>query len=191
MAKESNLKKEFASKDVQRMRNLITGKAGDRVGIQSGYEKSRQDHKEGDEWEENGKAWTIKNGIKQTITKFDKLKRLVVMPYKCPSCEKPMSLNDLNKKMYSLQGACFDCVIERETRLKIEGKYEQYEKKILNINKNDLLTDLEAGLEQWVNEKDTFVSEDGVVESWSSTTNNKEVYKEVKERLKKLKDEEI
>ena len=188
---ESNLKKEFASKDVQRMRNLIAGKAGDRVGIQSGYEKSRQDHKEGDEWEENGKAWTIKNGIKQTITKFDKLKRLVVMPYKCPSCEKPMSLNDLNKKMYSLHGACFDCVIERETRLKIEGKYEQYEKKILNINKNDLLSDLEAGLEQWINEKDTFVSEDGVVESWSNTTNNKEVYKEVKERLKKLKDEEI
>ena len=191
MAKESNLKKEFASKDVQRMRNLITGKAGDRVGIQSGYEKSRQDHKEGDEWEENGKVWTIKNGIKQTITKFDKLKRLVVMPYKCPSCEKPMSLNDLNKKMYSLHGVCFDCVIERETRLKIEGKYEQYEKKILNINKNDLLTDLEAGLEQWVNEKDTFVSEDGVVESWSSTNNNKEVYKEIKQRLKKLKDEEI
>jgi hypothetical protein len=191
MAKESNLKKEFASKDVQRMRNLITGKAGERVGIQSGYEKSRQDHKEGDEWEENGKVWTIKNGIKQTITKFDKLKRLVLMPYKCPSCEKPMSLNDLNKKMYSLHGVCFDCVIERETRLKIEGKYEQYEKKILNINKNDLLTDLEAGLEQWVNEKDTFVSEDGVVESWSSTNNNKEVYKEIKQRLKKLKDEEI
>lgn len=191
MAKESNLKKEFASKDVQRMRNLITGKAGDKIGIQSGYEKSRQDHKEGDEWEENGKLWTINNGIKQTVTKYDKLKRLVVLPYKCSSCEKPMSLNDLNKKMYSLHGICFDCVIQRETALKINGKYEDYEKKMLNINKNDLLSDLEAGLEQWISEKDTFVSEDGVVESWSNTSNNKEVYKEIKQRIKKLKDEEI
>ena len=45
MAKESNLKKEFAPKDVQRMRNLLTGKAGEKTGIQSGYEKSRQDHR--------------------------------------------------------------------------------------------------------------------------------------------------
>ena len=53
MAKESNLKKEFAPKDVQRMRNLLTGKAGEKTGIQSGYEKSRQNHIEGDVWEEN------------------------------------------------------------------------------------------------------------------------------------------
>ena len=191
MTKESNLKKEFVQKDVQRMRNLITGKTGDRIGVQSGYEKSREDYKEGDEWEENGKQWTIKNGIKQTVTKFDRLKQLVNIPYKCPSCEKPMSLNEINKKMYSIHEECFDCVIQRETKLKIEGKYSDYESKMLNLNKDSLLEDFELALESWVNEKDTFVSEDGVVESWSKSDNNKEVYKEIKERLKKLKEEKI
>ncbi len=32
--KESTLKKEFSKKDVQRMRNIITGKTGDRTQIQ-------------------------------------------------------------------------------------------------------------------------------------------------------------
>ena len=37
---ESTLKKEFSKRDVQRMRNLITGKSGDRTQIQAGYEKN-------------------------------------------------------------------------------------------------------------------------------------------------------
>ena len=39
MAKETNLKKEFSKRDVQRARNLITGKSGDKTQIQTGYEK--------------------------------------------------------------------------------------------------------------------------------------------------------
>ena len=71
---ESNLKKEFSKRDVQRMRNIITGNAGGSTGTQVGYTKQLQDYHEGDVWEENGKQWTIKNGIKQTITKHDKLR---------------------------------------------------------------------------------------------------------------------
>ena len=106
--KENNLKKEFTKRDVQRMRNLITGKTGDRTQVQTGYEKNTEDHKEGDVWEENGKQWTIKNGVKQTVTKLDKFKKLVVLPICCPKCKKHMKVNDLNKKMYSIHGNCFD-----------------------------------------------------------------------------------
>ena len=42
--KESTLKKEFSKRDVQRMRNLITNKSGDRTQIQAGYEKQNEDH---------------------------------------------------------------------------------------------------------------------------------------------------
>lgn len=191
MSESGQLKKEFGQRDVQRMRNIITGKAGDRTAIQSGYEKSRQEYKEGDIWEEGGKQWTIKDGIKQTVTKFDKLKRLIVLPLKCPSCDKPMSPTELNKKMYSIHTKCLNCVIEMETKLKIEGKYEEYEKNILNSNKNHLLDDLEVALDSWITEKDTFISEDGDVESWSNTKGNEEFYKQFKENIKKLKDEEI
>lgn len=191
MSESGQLKKEFGQRDVQRMRNIITGKAGDRTNIQSGYEKSRQEYKEGDIWEDGGKQWTIKDGIKQTVTKFDKIKRLVVLPLKCPSCNKPMSPTDLNKKMYSIHTTCFECVIQKETKLKGEGKYQEYEKNLLNANKNHMLDDLEIAIDSWINEKDTFVSEDGVVESWSSTKGNDEFYKKFKEDIKKLKDEEI
>ena len=69
------LKKEFKRKDVQRARNLIQGKTGASTGIQIGYNKITEDHKEGDVWTENRKTWTIKNGIKQTISKLDAIKK--------------------------------------------------------------------------------------------------------------------
>jgi hypothetical protein len=33
---------------------------------------------------------------------------------------------------------CSDCVVEMETKLRINGKYEEYEKNLLNANKNNL-----------------------------------------------------
>ena len=47
------LKKEFNRKDVDRMRNLITGKANSSSESQIGYEKKRIKRKEGDVWTEN------------------------------------------------------------------------------------------------------------------------------------------
>jgi hypothetical protein len=84
MEKETYLKKEFTSKEVNRMRNLITGKVGDKTQTLGGYEKKTNVYSEGDIWEEGGKSWTIKRGIKQSITKLDKLKQLVVLPLCCP-----------------------------------------------------------------------------------------------------------
>ena len=46
--KVQGLKKEFRKKDVNRMRNLIQGKTGASTGIQIGYKKKEEDHKEGD-----------------------------------------------------------------------------------------------------------------------------------------------
>ena len=69
------LKKEFKRKDVERMRNLIKGKANDSTELQVGYTPKKEDYKEGDIWEEGGKKWTIKDGIKQTYTKLDKIRK--------------------------------------------------------------------------------------------------------------------
>ena len=78
------LKKEFNRRDVERMRNLISGKAESSSESQVGYNKKRIKRKEGDVWTENKKTWTIKNGIKQTISKLDKIKKEVHMPLCCP-----------------------------------------------------------------------------------------------------------
>jgi hypothetical protein len=187
---ENNLKKEFNPRDVQRMRNIITGNTGDRTQIQTGYEKNNQVHKEGDVWEEDGKKWTIKNGIKQSVTKLDHIKSLVLMPLTCPNCGTVMKINDYNKKMWGLHGKCFDCVIKHESELKRLGKYDEYVSNIMNKNKNSELDDIETFLEEWVDQGDTFVSETGEVEKWGGG-DKKSVYKRVKERIAELRELDI
>jgi len=187
---QSTLKKEFSQSTVQRMRNIISNNAGDRTQVQTGWEKSKSNYEEGDIWEESGKRWTIKNGIKQTITKLDNLKKLVVLPLTCPNCKTPFNVHHVNKKMYSIHGMCLDCVTKMETELKIEGKYEQYEKGILNQNKNASLEEFEMGLEAWMRENDSFVTEAGDVESWGKVDKTK-MYEEIKSNIQKLKQIDI
>lgn len=187
---QNNLKKEFSKSNVQRMRNIITGKSGDKTQIQSGWEKIVEEHKEGDIWEEAGKKWTIKNGIKQTVTKLDSLKNLVVIPLACPKCNKPMKLHHLNKKMYTIHSKCFDCVLEEETKMKLEGTWEDYTKKQMNENKNASLVDFENALEAWMKDRDTIVTEAGDIENWTGVDKTK-VYEEIKAYIEKAKHSEI
>jgi hypothetical protein len=186
---ENNLKKEFSKRDVQRMRNIITGNTNGATGTQVGYSKQSQDYQEGDVWEENNKQWTIKNGIKQTVTKFDKLKKLVTFPLICPECSNPMKSNDLNKKMYNIHGKCFDCVIEMEAKIKFEGKWDEYEKGMMNKNKNAIVDDFEASIEEFYKmQSESYFTEDGDLESWSGGKINEEEVKNVKEYIKKLRE---
>lgn len=188
--KESTLKKEFKKSEVQRMRNIITGNTGDRTQVLGGWEATVEEHKEGDTWEEDGKKWTIKNGIKQSITKLDKFKHLVSLPLTCPSCKKPMKANELNKKMYSVHKVCLNCVVDMESKLKLEGKYDEYEKNILNMNKNASLEEFEQALDSWLEEKDTFVTEQGDIESWQGGDKN-QIYKQLKEKIQEFRKTDI
>ena len=183
---DSNLKKEFAPRDVQRMRNIITGNTGDATQLQAGWEKEKKSYGEGDIWEEGGKKWTIKNGIKQTVTKLDKIKELVLMPLSCPNCGGLMKTHDIEKKMWNIHKTCFDCVIKKESEIKRQGKWDEYSAEIMNRNKNAELTDLEVALDEWMVEKDTFVSEAGEVDKWGGG-DKKAIYQQVKERIAELK----
>ena len=184
------LKKEFVPRDVQRMRNILTGQTGDRTQIQTGWDKNTQTYTEGDVWEDNGKKWTIKNGIKQTVTKLDEIKKLVVLPLSCPNCGKLMKVDDYNKKMWGIHQKCFDCVIKMESEIKRQGKWDEYCANIMNLNKNAELDDLERALEQWVTEKDSFVSEAGEVEKWGGGDKT-DVYRQVKAEIAELKKRDI
>lgn len=187
---ENNLKKEFAPRDVQRMRNIITGNTGDKTQLQAGWEKHKQVHKEGDLWEENGKKWTIKNGIRQTVTKLDEIKKLILMPLACPSCGGVMKIDNYNKKMWAIHQKCFDCVIKMESEIKRQGKWDEYTGNILNSNKNAELDDLAIMLDEWIEDKDTFVSESGELEKWAGG-DKQSMYKQVKERIAELRELDI
>ena len=142
MSNESLLKKEFKQSDVQRVRNLVNKEYTSKTKSQTGYKKSSKRYKEGDIWEENGKQWTIKNGIKQNITKLDSDKKAIRIPLACPKCGGSMK-HWLAKKMYKIHGFCFDCTIDMEAELRKAGLYDQYEQRMMQGNMKAFAKDIE------------------------------------------------
>ena len=182
--KVQGLNKEFRKTDVNRMRNLIQGKGTTSTGNQIGYSKKTEDYKEGDVWKENKKTWTIKNGIKQTISKLDAIKKEVFMPLCCPKCSKVMKKR-LDKPNYKIHKKCFDCVVDFEHKLRIKGEYGDYIKKLKAKNSLDIVDEMESYLLDAINTSNNdFVSEDGIVENWVGGINKVELTKQVKEASK-------
>jgi hypothetical protein len=182
--KVQGLNKEFKKTDVNRLRNLIQGKTGESTGTQIGYNTKQEDRKEGDIWVENKKTWTIKKGIKQTISKLDKIKKEVFMPLCCPECSNVMKKR-LDKPNYNIHKKCFDCVVDFEHKLKIKGEYNDYIKNLKAKNSLDIVDEMESYLLDAINTSNSgFVSEDGVVERWVGGVNKVELTKQVKEATK-------
>ena len=178
------LNKEFKRKDVERMRNLIKGNVNESAELQVGYTSKKESYKEGDIWEEGGKKWTIKDGIKQTYTKLDKIKKEAILPLFCPECGSLMKKR-IDAKMYKIHQKCSDCVIEMEHKLKMEGKYKDYERNIIATNAESYLDDLEVYLLEAINESNTqYVSERGEVERWKGGINKEKFISEMKENFK-------
>ena len=172
MANENILKKEFKKSDVQRVRNLVNKDFLSKTKSQTGYSKSFKRYKEGDIWEESGKKWTIKNGLKQNITKLDSAKKAFKVPLCCPKCGGSMK-HHLNKKMYKIHGFCYDpCLIEHERVLKDTGLYEQYEKRLMQGNMKAFAKDVEEWVQDLINTSTNYVTEDGTVEYWKGNKSN-------------------
>jgi hypothetical protein len=181
--KIQGLKKEFKRTDVNRLRNLIQGKTGDSTNTQIGYSTKQEDYKEGDVWTEGRKTWTIKNGIKQTISKLDTIKKEVFMPLCCPNCGNVMKKR-LDKPNYKIHKKCFDCVVEFEHKLKIRGEYDDYIKNLKAKNSLDIVDEMESYLLDAINTSNSgFVSEDGVIEKWVGGVDKVELTKQVKEAV--------
>jgi len=182
------LNKEFKRKDVERMRNLIKGKAGDSSELQVGYTTKKEDHKEGDVWEEKGKKWTIKDGIKQTYTKLDKAKKEAILPLFCPECGSLMKKRN-DTKMYNIHKKCFDCVIDMEHKLRIKGEYKDYEKNSIAKNAKSYINHLESYLIDALNtSNDQYVSEKGELERWRGGVDKEKLAEEIKQAISEFKD---
>ena len=156
---ESLLKKEFSSKDVNRARNLVNKDFSAKTVDGIGYAKAHVAYKEGDIWEESGRTWTIKNGLRQNITKLDGAKKALQVPLTCPKCGGPMK-HHLAQKMYKIHGFCFDpCTVEYEAALRKAGLYESYEKNMMQGSIKAFAKDVEQWVLESLESVDTFVTE--------------------------------
>ena len=167
------LKKDFKQKDVQRLRNLVQGKHGEKSTSGVGYEKKKDFHEEGDVWEENDRTWTIIDGIKQNLTKLDKAKDLVVLPLFCPCCTNIMK-NKFDKQFYIQYNRCFNCQIDFETDIRKLGLWDKYEKNIINSDIDNTINEYNIWMDEIINQPDdSYITEAGDIESWVGSSKKK------------------
>ena len=114
---------------------------------------------------------------------------------KFPNCRKDVCTctdpGEADLKMKGYHGMCLDCVVDMEHQLKIEGKYEEYEKK-------KMLANAEAWLKKAEFEKNIlkgsieaqFINEDGSIEKWGGL-NKDEVIDKIEQGFEKFKTEYI
>ena len=140
-----------------------------------------------------GREWTIKDGLKQNITKLDKAKSLA-MPMFCPSCNNIMN-HAHDKIFWATKRYCRNCQIDFETNLKIEGQsqdisknaYTQYEISVINEGIEKTKQGYKAWVEEMLNTNNTsFVTEAGDVENWKGGVNKKLAQKSMDEAFEAL-----
>jgi|TARA_B100001778_G_scaffold190826_1_gene157233 hypothetical protein len=181
---ENVLKKEFGKKDVTRLRNLMTGKHNEKNGQSIGYNKKQTFYKEGDVWEQDGRKWTIKDGIRQNVTKMDRAKKAYLKPLMCPKCEKIMN-KGVDKGYYNQFGTCFKCFKLFETHLRVAGLYEEFLEKANNNNIDGFIKWYKGYVHEQIDQTNAgFVAENGDVESWNGGVDKAKALKALDESIK-------
>ena len=86
------------------------------------------------------------------ISRMTNLMKEARMPMFCPECDIIMKKN-LDDKMWSLFGHCFDCQITIENKLRIEGKYEEWAEEKIKQNKIAFIKDQIQAISEWRDSK--------------------------------------
>ena len=162
---------------IQRMRNLVTGDYGSKTKKQTGYKKYKNKKSEGDIWEEGGRRWTIKNGIKQNIRKLDKARHISRIPLSCPSCSGPMNKSQ-HKFMYIRYGHCLSCQSKIEFEKMGDGTYDQW--LVENVRKNFVSwkEDRRNAFLEYIKNVNSkhYITESGLIEDWSEMEEDTKKY---------------
>lgn len=165
------------------LRNYVEGT---RPFIQVGYDENTalKNRKEGEEWEDSrGNRWKKENGIKKKISK----KATIINEKRCRICNCDTRWgNYLDDRVWPKTQLCYDCFNEEETRMKLDGTWEIFNKLRDLKNGKSALLDHKSKFEQtkkWCEENKgkplEFVNEDGSIEKWEGDTSAEQILKDV------------
>lgn len=180
---DSVLKKQFQKRDVERLRNLVAGKHGNRTTVGIGYKgEIIEEYKEGDIWEQNGKTWTIKDGLKENVTKLDKFKKAAI-PLFCPKCKQIMD-KQLDSYYFKSYNECLNCRTVTETQMKIAGTWNSHINNVFNLEIDQQIEEYKSYFENiLLNGKEGYVSENGEVQQWIGGINKERAEKSLNEAI--------
>ncbi len=111
--------------------DLMSGKKHEKDYVQVGYE-GKQENRGGE---------TRKSELTDVMAS-------VRMPWFCPKCKKAMK-KKLDDKFWRIEGHCFDCQVDMENKLRLEGKFEDYAKAKVLENQKAYLKDLEQSIDDF------------------------------------------
>ena len=127
------------SKDAERqnkaLKDLISGKEHEKKYTQVGYE-GKQENKGGE---------TRKSELTDIMAEAR-------VPLFCPKCKKTMK-KKLDDKFWRLFEHCWDCQIDFEHKLRLEGKYDEWATERAKNNQKGWIEDMIQSIEQWRTER--------------------------------------
>lgn len=160
----------------------------------AGNEKANEPKRQiGDVWkDEKGEEWEQRAGFKIKKGKLDEIRQIInanKMPAECPKCHEPMTKR-LDAKFWKLENQCLDCHVDFEHQLRIEGKYEQYEKDRILKNAENWLADAEQEAKEIIDafrNPLSFANSDGTMEQWEGGMSGDEIADKIQEEFEVFK----
>lgn len=163
---------------------------GNRPFVQVGYDPNLENskRKEGEEWEDSqGNKWVWKNGSKRKVSKLANIKN----EQRCSICAADIKFGSyLDDKVYPKTGKCYDCNIIFDSKLKILGVFQDYEKHKIYHSMLSEMNEFKQQMEESITYLESnsslpklqYFNEDGSQEFWTDDT---DVRIKVLEDLKK------
>ncbi len=143
------------NKEVEKTKNKINSYLNNYLNksVFSFNVSEKKEYKVGDRWiDDDGNEWEQKEGYKSKVRKVDI--NDILMPVGCPKCGNIFKSSH-DQKMWNLHKMCINCVAEYETKLRIEGKYEEYEKNKIKENVKSHINNIEEEYKEFLkNSKD-------------------------------------
>jgi len=129
-----------------------------------------------------------KNG--DQIDELSEIMKEARMPWFCPECKKTMKKR-LDDKMWRIYGHCFDCQVEAENKMRIEGTYEEWANGKVKNNTKAYLSDLEEDIKRFRNQKSPEFFNQNRPDGYSVDKEKWNISKKDKEVINKLADDAL
>ena len=124
------------------------------------------------------------------IDELSEIMKEARMPWFCPECKKTMKKR-LDDKMWRIYGHCFDCQVEAENKMRIEGTYEEWANGKVKNNTKAYLSDLEEDIKRFRNQKSPEFFNQNRPDGYSVDKEKWNISKKDKEVINKLADDAL
>jgi hypothetical protein len=184
-------------KDVE---NLLKGTHESQNTIQVGFDGEVKEHisrKVGDRWfDEDGNQWEQKEGYKIKLGK-EWQQELHQYLNSFPNCRKEVCTctmpKNLDEKMKVIHGMCFDCVVEMEHKIRLEKRWDEYEREKVKLNALAWLKEAEKDKNLVADElsKVEFANSFGDSEKWNTGVTKEQILQKIEDEFQKFREDFI